>query len=158
MLPTAHIVHRLRGRLRVKVPEKRRDADWLADTASRLKQLPGVDQVEVRALSGSLLIRHQANTGLEHRLTSTGLFSITDAPIATPPVLDPIMDGISRSHHKLDRRTGGRANLQTVLILLLVLAAFVQTLRGQILAPAVSLIWYAAILAIASKKQERELP
>jgi len=156
MVPTAHIVHRLRRRLRLKVPDKRRDAGWLAEAASRLERVPGVKQVEIRAVSGSLLIRHQTDAGLEERLASTGLFRITAEPIVSPPVLDPIMDGISRSHRKLERRTGSRANLQTVLIVLLVLAAFVQTLRGQILVPAISLLWYAATLAIAFKNQEQE--
>ncbi len=158
MLPTAHIVHRLRGRFRLKIPEKRTDADWLAEAASRLERVPGVKQVEVRVVSGSLLIRHQTEAGLEERLAAAGLFRITDDLVASPPVLDPILDGISRSHRKLERRTGGRANLSTILIVLLVLAAFVQTLRGQILPPTVSLLWYAATLAIAAKNREQELP
>lgn len=158
MLPTAHIVHRLRRRVRLKVPDKRRDTDWFAQTASLLAQVAGVRNVEIHTLSGSLLIHHQPDAGLEERLASTGLFLVTDELVASPPVLDPIMDGIYRSHRKLERRTGGRANLQTVLIGLLVLGAVVQTLRGQVMAPAISLIWYAASLAMAAKNGEREPP
>ncbi len=156
MVPTAHVVHRLRSRLRLKVPDKCRDADWLTKAATHLKQVPGVKQVDVRVPSGSLLIHHRTDPGLEQRLATTGLFHITGESIASPPVLDPIMDGISRSHRRLERRTGGRANLPTVLIVLLVLAAFVQTLRGQIMPPAVSLLWYAASLAIVAKNGGQE--
>lgn len=156
MVPIAHIVHRLRRRLRLKVPDKRRDADWLAEAASRLERMPGVKRVETRIVSGSLLIHHQADAGLEERLTSSGLFRITNAHVATPPVLDPVLDGLSRSQRKLKRRTGGRANLEAVLIVLLVLAALVQALRGRIMAPAISLIWYAAQLAFAVKHWERD--
>ncbi len=76
MLPTAHIVHRLRGRLRLKVPERCRDVDWFAEAASRLEQVPGVKQVAVRAVSGSLLIRHQTDAGLEERLAAAGQGSV----------------------------------------------------------------------------------
>lgn len=158
MLPAAHIVHRLRRRLRLKVPDKRGDADWLAGTASRLERVSGVKRVEIRVVSGSLLIHHRTDAGLEERLAAVGLFRITDDHVASPPVLDPIIDGMSRSHRKLERRTGGRANLPTVLVVLLVLTAFVQTLRGQILPPAVSLLWYAATLAMAAKNREPGLP
>ena len=156
MLPTAHIVHRLRGRLRLKVPDKRRDDEWFAETVSRLEQLPGVKQVEACAMSGSLLIRHQADVGLEEQLASTGSFRVTDEHVVSPPVLDPILDGLSRSQHRLKHRTGGRANLETVLIVLLLLAAAVQALRGQIMIPAVSLLFYAAELAFAVKNRERD--
>lgn len=156
MVPAAHIVHRLRGRLRLKVPDKRRDADWLTEAASRLERMPGVRRVETRIISGSLLIYHQAGTALEERLASVDSFRITNASIATPPVLDPALDGLSRSQRKLKRRTGGRVNLETLLIALLVLAALGQALRGQIMVPAVSLLWYAAQLAFAVKHWERD--
>jgi len=118
--------------------------------------MPGVKRVDTGTVSGSLLIHHQANVGLEDRLTSAGLFRITNAHVASPPVLDPVLDGLSRSQRKLKRRTGGRVNLETVLIALLVLAANTQALRGQIMAPAISLIWYAAQLAFAVKHWERD--
>ncbi len=156
MVPTAHIVHRLPRRLRLKVPEKRRDAEWLAEAAVQLERLPGVKRVEMRVVSGSLLIHHRVDAGLEGRLASVGLFHITNAHVGSPPVLDPILDGLTRSQRKLKRRTGGRANLEVVLIVLLVSAAAVQALRGKIMVPAISLLWYAAQLAFAIKHWERD--
>jgi hypothetical protein len=150
-LPTAHIVHRLKGRLRLKVPGKRGDSDWFAATAARVQQVPGVRRVTVQTRSASILIVHRPGAQLGEQLAAAGLFTLTDELVASPPVLDPIMDGISRSHRRLARRTGGRANLQTVLIAMLLLAAFVQTLRGQIMVPAVSFAWYAASLAVFAR-------
>ena len=151
MVPAAHIVHRLRGRLRLKIPEKRWDKEWLSEAASQLEKLGGVDKVDVSAVSGSLLIHHQPDAAVEQRLSGPGLFQIIDVPISDPPLLDRVADGIHRSDRALQRRTAGRTNLRTLLILVLVILAFVQTLRGRVMVPAISLLLFAAQLALMAK-------
>lgn len=158
MAPTAHIVHRSRGRLRLKLPDKCRDAEWLSKTASRLAQVPDVEQVEVTAVSGSLLIRHHAGTELEERLAESGLFRIVDGPLSSPPVLDRITEGVYRSDRALERRTGGRIDLRTLLVLVLVALAIVQSLRRRIMVPAITLLIFAAQLAFVSKNPEQKPP
>lgn len=137
------------------LPDKRRDADWLSETASRLEQVPGVEQVEVSAVSGSLLIRHHAGAELKERLVESGLFRIIDRPFSSPPIIDRVTDSIDRSNRVLERRTGGRVNLQTLLILVLIGLAIVQTLRGRFMMPAVSLLLFAAQLVFMAKDSEQ---
>ncbi len=158
MVPAAHIVHRLRGRLRLKIPEKRWDKEWLSEAASQLEKLSGVDKVDVSAVSGSLLIHHQPDAAVEQRLSGPGLFQIIDVPISDPPLLDRVADGIHRSDRALQRRTAGRTNLRTLLILVLVILAFVQTLRGRVMVPAISLLLFAAQLALMAKHQPPKKP
>ena len=151
-------MHRSRGRLRLKLPNKCRDADWLQRTASRLEQLPDVERVDVTAVSGSLLIHHRAGPELMERLSSTGLFSIVDSPLSTPPVLDRIAEGVYRSDRSLERRTGGRINLRTLLILVLIALAIVQSVRRRIMVPAITLLMFAAQLVFMSKNNNRHPP
>jgi hypothetical protein len=156
MVPTAHIVHRLRGRLRLKIPEKRWDKEWLAETASQLRKLRGVDKVDLSSVSGSLLIHHQPDAAVEQRLKGSKRFRVIDVPISDPPLLDRVADGVHRSNRALERRTGGRTNLRTLLILVLVILAFVQTLRGRVMVPAISLLLFAAQLALMAKNKPNQ--
>ncbi len=152
--PRAHIVHRLSDRLRLKIPAKRRDAAWFTDIAARLEQVPGITRVEISPTSGSLLIRHDPDDLLEQRLRQSGLFQITNPTPAAPPVLDTLTDVVSRSDQALERRTGGRTNLRSLLILVLVGLAIVQTLRGRIMIPAISLVIFATQLALSAKNRK----
>jgi len=154
MAPRARIVHRLPGRLRLKVPEKRRDTAWFTEIVGRLEQVSGVEQVEISPLSGSMLIRYDPNEPLEQRLRQNGLIQIENPAAPSSPVVDTLADVISRSDQALERRTGGKASLRTLLILVLVALAIVQTLRGRILTPAISLLWFAMVLAFMAKNRE----
>ena len=158
MMPTAYIVHRSRGRLRLKLPDKCWDAEWLSEAASRIEQLRDVDHVEVNAISGSLLIHHQAGSELKGRLIDSGLFRLVDGPLSSPPVLDRVTDSVFRSDRALERRTGGRVNLKTLLILVLVALAIVQSLRRRIMVPAITLLIFAAQLAFMPNKDSEHKP
>lgn len=154
MAPRAQVVHRLSGRLRLKVPEKRRDTAWLTKVASRLEQLPGVEQVEISPLRGGLLIRHKPDELLEQRLRQSEFLQIENPAAPSPPVVDTLADVVSRSDQALERRTGGKTSLRSILILVLVALAIVQTLRGRFLTPAVSLLFFAMQLAFRAKNPE----
>ena len=158
MVPTAYIVHQSRGRLRLKLPNKCRDDEWLSEIATRLEQVPDVEGVEVAAVSGSLLIHHHAGTELKGHLAETGLFKIIDGPLSSPPVLDRVTEGVFRSDRALERRTGGRVNLKTLLILVLIGLALIQSLRNRIMVPAITLLMFAAQLAFVSKNPEQKPP
>ncbi len=154
MAPRAQIVHRLPGRLRLKISEKRRDTAWFGEITPRLEKLAGVQQVEISPLSGSVLIRYEPHEPLEQRLRRSGILEITDPAASPPPVLDTLTDVVSRSDKALERRTGGRANLRSLLILVLVVLAIVQTLRGRIMIPAISLVIFATQLALHAKDRK----
>jgi hypothetical protein len=158
MIPTAYVVHQSRGRLRLKLPNKCRNDEWLSRTATRLEQVPDVEGVEVAAVSGSLLIRHHAGIALKGHLAETGLFRIIDGPLSSPPVLDRVTDGVFRSDRALERRTGGRVNLKTLLILILLILAIVQSLRQRIMVPAITLLMFAAQLAFMPKDSKQKPP
>jgi len=126
-LPIAEVVHAMPGRTRLRIPAQRGDSVFFATMATGLSTLPGVRHVEVRPLTGSLVIQH--GTPLE-RISAAArearLFMIGNAP---PPPTEPVA---------IDPR----------MLVGVGLGAFAvwQILEGKILPPAVTLAWYAASL------------
>ena len=53
-----YLSHVSKGRLRLRIPSKKRDAAFFSELQAVLSAIPGLDQVKVNPLSGSLLILH----------------------------------------------------------------------------------------------------
>ena len=58
MLPRAYIVHQIRSRLRLRIPEKCQDTDYFAMLEEQLSSLPLFSLVEVSPVSTSILLEH----------------------------------------------------------------------------------------------------
>ena len=154
MKPQAYIVHSLSGRLRLKVPEKRHDKVWFTQIASRLEQEPGVERVDSNPLSAGLLLHHAPDAPMAQQLRESGLLRIGEPGASKSPVVDTLTDVVTRSDRALERRTRGKANLRSILILILVLLAIIQTLRGRILVPALSLLIFAMQLMLHARDRQ----
>ena len=129
-LPVAEIVHAMAGRARLRIGERRGDAVFFAAMATGLSTIAGVHKVEVRPLTGSLVIQH--GPPLEHIATAAQdarLFVLGKASAVPPPIA-----------------TVGIAPRGLVGLGLGALAVW-QLAEGKILPPAITLAWYAAGLA-----------
>jgi Heavy metal associated domain 2 len=128
-LPIAELVHAMQGRTRLRIAARRGDAVFFASVATGLSTIPGVHKVEVRPLTGSLVIEHSpplariAKVAEEARLFE--LARVENPPPATPamPFEPKIMVAVG-----------------------LGVFALSQLARGHILPPAITLAWYAANL------------
>jgi hypothetical protein len=130
LLPVAEIVHSMPGRARLRIVERRGDAVFFASVATGLSTIAGVQAVEVRPLTGSVLIRH--GPPLERIMTAAQearLFRCANPGSARGPTetakIDPKM----------------------VVGLGLGALSLWQITEGKILPPAITLAWYAASLA-----------
>ncbi len=56
----AQIAHQVPGRIRMKVPSAKGDPEQLDDIKQALSLLPGIEQVEVNAQTGSIVIKYDA--------------------------------------------------------------------------------------------------
>jgi hypothetical protein len=123
MIPSAEIVHRINGRLRLRVPERRGDDVWFADTRRALAGFPGVLRVAANSDTGSFLIRGKdlALRRIPEIAEDRGWFMLSDSHRHRKPASDAL------------------AGLAPVFFGLAVL----QAARGQIMVPALSLLWYA---------------
>jgi hypothetical protein len=145
MAPLAHVVHRTRGRLRLRIPEHRYDAPYFTALTRRLAGLPGVRAVTANPETAGVLLRLEPDPEMDPVaiIRATGQLQIVDAP----PPLSPTLTGVRRTADRLDQAleglTGGLGDLRTLAFALLIILAVRQTARGQLMAPAASLLWYA---------------
>lgn len=129
-IPVAVIVHAIPNRTRLRISSRRGDAVFFASIATALAAMPGIRQVKVQPVTGSVLIEHSKPLPkLKDVITEARLFQIAGSvplsqPASHPAVLDP----------KMFVGFG--------------MAAFAiwQFSKGSILPPAVTLGWYAASL------------
>lgn len=57
-LPAAAIIHSLAGRTRLRIEMRRGDDAFFASIATGLSAIQGVGQIDVRPLTGSILVQH----------------------------------------------------------------------------------------------------
>lgn len=143
--PSAYLSHAISGRVRIKIPARRRDeAYFVALSEALLGGCPGVHAVNFNALTASVLIEHAGPLPpLAAFGSGKGLFVLETA---APPVraVGPALRTAALDLDREVRRTaGGALDLWTLLALALLALAGVQMRRGQVLPPALSLAWQA---------------
>jgi hypothetical protein len=131
----AQVVHRIPGRLRLRLPAMRGDAGFFDRLRADFDAALPDHEILVSATTGSVLITgaecpfaEVERIGREHGWFELGDFDSGDRP-GTASAAAPGYDARSTT------------------IFLLLLLASVQILRGQVLVPATSLLWYAYAVA-----------
>lgn len=145
MLPCAHVVHQLRGRVRIRILEKRGDPEFFQEARRRLDTLPGVADVWVNANTGSILLLHpeQSYEELEPHIRRLELFEIVGGSEPERPALATLESGIARINGAISSGTHGSADLRTLIFVGLMALTIRQVIRGQIMAPALPLLGLA---------------
>ena len=139
MIPRALIQHRLPGRLRLKVPERKGDHQWMAAAADALAGLEAVTGVRVNALTAGILIEHRSDTPDEllEQIRDKGLFEVTatrDGTAHAAGAEGAEADDLIPELHVQPHHLAGVAFL---------VLAVRQVLAGNILAPATNLAYHA---------------
>ncbi|WP_119165861.1 hypothetical protein [Algihabitans albus] len=129
--PEASVAHSSRGRLRLKVPARRGDLAFFAELGGKLAAAPAVREVETNARTAGILIKHDSSG--EALLAWAG-----DHNLLTP-------SGQLFTPHR--QRPAAEPNWRTLVVLVVLLLAVTQLLRGQILGPATTLAFMAAQIA-----------
>jgi hypothetical protein len=149
------IVHQIAERTRLRVHDgSAGDADWPA-FAERLAAEHGIDAVDFRPHTGSLVVDHPGldAAGLVAVLTHLGAAVVAPGGAASPASgLVPVRRGLDRADSLLSQITAGGLDVRTLTFAVLVGLAVRQLLRGQVMVPALSLLTWAVQLL------PRELP
>jgi hypothetical protein len=105
----------------------------------------GLLSTEIRPITGSLVIEHPGIDGAAVISAVTRVSGeLDDRPVAEPrPGLAPLFDALGAADRGLRDASGGSADLRAIVFLVLVSLAIAQLLRGQVMAPATALLWYA---------------
>ena len=150
MPPTAYVVHRTRQRVRLRIPQMRGDTEWFAETAAALESLDWVDRVETGPISSSLILFCDATERLDDHLSKVDVFEFQREVPKVPPAAEQMKNGLSRIDRALHTSSLGDINLRSLLFLLMLVLAGVQMVRGKVMAPAISLLWYAMELVLGA--------
>jgi hypothetical protein len=150
-LPAARISHFTARRLRLKVPEKRRDTVFFTTVAERLAAWESVERVETNPLTASVLI-HFADPQklLFEAIAKNDLFDIDFsaalADTSQPVVSRAAVQSFETADHALRRWTQNQLDIRGALFLMLLTAGVLQLLRRRVDTPAPTLLWYAGDL------------
>jgi len=150
-LPAARISHFTARRLRIKIPEKRRDTAFFDTVAERLAEWDSVERVEINPLTGSVLLhfRNPERLFLE-AVAKNDLFDIDfEAAFrdsSEPVVTRAALQSFEAADQALRRWTQNQIDMRGALFLLLLAGGVFQLLRSRLDAPAPTLLWYAGDL------------
>jgi len=150
-LPAARISHFTARRLRIKVPEKRRDRAFFDSIAERLATWDSVERVETNPLTASVLIHFSDPQSLFlEAVAKNDLFDIDfDAAFgdATEPVVtQAAVQSFQTADDAVRRWTKNEIDMRGVLFVLLLAGGVFQLLRRRLDTPAPTLLWYAGDL------------
>lgn len=143
MLPRAEIVHQSPGRLRLLVPERRRDRGYFARVE---KELSETGMVRVNPVCGSVRVLHATDPShLARRAEERGLFLIDESkPAGREPWVERIRIRAERMEAGLKDSTSGEYDIRSVAVGSLIGLSLYQVARGRNFLPAGgSLLWYA---------------
>jgi heavy-metal-associated domain-containing protein len=150
-LPAAHISHFTARRLRIKVPEKRRNRAFFETVADRLSSWDSVERAETNPLTGSVLIYFSDPQRLFlEAVAKNDLFDIDLETAFSSPSEPVVTPAAARSFETVDRTlrhwTQNQIDVRGVLFVLLVAGGVFQLLRRRLDTPAPTLLWYAGDL------------
>jgi hypothetical protein len=155
MIARGEVCHRIHGRVRVRVGERRGDPAYFERVSQALARCDGVTHYDVNSMTGSILIEHAAP--LEQVLDfaqAEGLFRVQRVDAVPVPGRLRAERGLERIDAQVRQLTAGEADLRTVVLAGLIGMGVLQLVRGEVLAPAVTLFWYALAAMHFLQQQE----
>jgi hypothetical protein len=148
-LPQARVCHYASGRLRVKIPERRRDEAFFSKVRQQLSGWDSIERVEVNPLTASVLVEFTslfelfAENAMKNDLFEVD-FDALQANSEPPPALtEQAAEAFGKIDAAFRRWTADGADLRSTIFLGLLAGGIYQLLRGNIAAPAATLLWYA---------------
>lgn len=148
MTPAAHVVHQTPGRMRIRVPSKRGDSEFFKWLEHGLAGFPGVTSVAANPLTAGVLLQHAGDAkDILAYARAQGFFDVQPAG-SLQERADANLEEVSRT---LRRVSGGEVDLNSIMVVALTALAVQQAIEGNIVAPAVTMMWYALDLVRGRK-------
>lgn len=148
MRPAAHIVHRARGRIRLRIPERRKDLLWFIQLYEHLRRLPGVAEVQANPITGSALLRVEdgRDDQVARALAGSPLFALeNDAPEPAFAAVGIALRAAQGADRQLRELSGGVLDLHSLAVLLSLGLTLKRPLTGALLTSALSLLWLPGV-------------
>jgi hypothetical protein len=143
--PEGKVVHLTPKRIRIKVPAKRYDHSFFDAARERLSARENVRCVEVNPATGSILLHSSDARALLRELERDGAFVLVERAAKEEALsLDGVRRQLADWEQDFRRWTGMGQDARIYIFVVLVLSAVYQLSRGNIFAPAATLLWYAS--------------
>jgi hypothetical protein len=150
-LPKAFVTHVSHGRVRVKIPAKKKDLDYFSQLKRYLMPLPGIVNVETNSLTGSVLVLHSLDLeNLDDLKTVSqysemmGLFKLAEPQNDSNSLGHGLAAGFAGLNQSVKGASAGVVDLPTLGIVGLLGLGIWQISRGEIAVPAITALWYAS--------------
>lgn len=152
---TARVVHRTRGRLRLRLPSRRYDLPFFMQLYDNLRRQPEIDEVTINPTTGSVLVWYAPEDadGIDQALTRGGRLRIVAAdPPGTPP-------GTPRGNQPAADHAFhmGITDMRIILFVLMAGVSAHQLIKGQLLAPVLTMLLYLVDLAAGIRLEQRAM-
>jgi hypothetical protein len=146
--PSAHLVHHVEGRTRLRVPEHRGETEQLDRLAESLGAVQGVDAVTANPVTGSVLVYHRLSgpEELEAVARERGLFDLRRPgrrSLLSRRLGERVQERVGQAERWIEKESRGEVDLPGFTFVLLLFASFYQALRGRALPAGVTLLNYA---------------
>ncbi len=142
----AYISHRIPGRIRIKIPSKKKDSRFFSHIQGTLSGIKSVAGVEVNPVTGGILIIYQGNEAdVIEEIKEKQLFNFSERTRKTPRRFrDRVFDGVKKANNNVRKVTAGQLDLWDAVFLYLLGYGIYQISRGNLKGPAwYSAFWYA---------------
>lgn len=148
MTDNAIIVASCDHRVRFRIPCRRNDALYFEKVARTLFEHPDVKDVKTNSVSASVLVQFNENHCLEAVISFALKKRLFKAGKADdfPSVGEMIWRHAQQFDVGLETLTRGRLNTENLMFLFFLALGVVQLKRGQIMQPAIPLLWRAMSL------------
>jgi hypothetical protein len=141
------LAHQTEGRTRLRAALRPVDEVELGGVAGALAQLPGVEAVDARPATGSLVIEHPEVAWDELAADIGRLGGVILAAPGEPRIrrdsLAPVRSGAAQVDNLLGAVTAGGLDIRSLVFVVLVALALRQFWQGQVMVPGISLLWWA---------------
>lgn len=140
-LPFAFVSHQVDGRVRLRVPDMRRQEEYFERMRQRLASLPGLRRLTTNTRTGSVLIEYSGKLeALEELGPRLGLFQLQNRP-HPHSVSEWLYTLSSHPDNMLKKLTDGRVDAAGVTALALAGMGISQIMRGHALPAGWTLLW-----------------
>jgi hypothetical protein len=159
MTVEAYILHRLPGRVRLKIPDRIGDPAYFAELEKQLPAYKQFEKIQANPETGSLLLTDGKIDldDLSGYARENDLFVVSEAPAPAKPLSDNFMAPVASANAALRTRTAGRLDLAEIAFLLMMGFGIFRLVRGKFSAPPwYTAFWYAyGISKILLKNREK---
>ena len=154
MSAQAYIVHQTRGRVRLRIPEKRKQLPFFLDLYADLQKTPAVKEVTMNPATGSVLLRfdEHKDRALMSALADCDLIELAGNACSGLPVQQSAGQEKGRIARFLEKRGSSASDSRTIVFIIVLIFSIQQVRNGQFFGPVLTMLLYGADLAVGLRK------